>query len=80
MRTNKGQKKKGKRKNWHSSSCNQRFVVEFFHPHHLHHQKAIHIAPAANGSHPAQPFFSSDTAEEVVEAMTSMTGFCVVTV
>lgn len=38
------------------------------------------IAPIASGNHPAQPFPSSETAEEVVEATTSRTGFFVVTV
>lgn len=45
----------------------------------LHH-RVIHIAPATSGSHPAQLNFRSESAEEVVEAITSATGSWVVTV
>lgn len=44
------------------------------------YHKAMPIAPIASGSHSVQPFLSSDAAEEVVEEMTSRTGFVVVTV
>lgn len=45
-----------------------------------HYHRATAIAPTASGSHPAQPFLSSDAAEVVVEATTSRTGGVVVTV